>query len=125
MIKIEDIEDSFFLKKLYPEGLSFEGYVDQVNFSHNGPSIEVSFHLAQMPVEMPSKWKGNRVCIKLLFLNVEELEFSKWERENKVNMKCVKENNRYQFVFESPTFKLYFSCECIYFRSISAYMNEE
>ena len=89
MTMFEKIQNSHFLKSLYPDGLNLDILtINKVTFDWNGPSVEIYFHTQQKPVNPPKKWSKefDTVVIQLHFIEISGLNFSDWGTQNKVKL---------------------------------------
>ncbi len=125
MISYDNINNSIFLKNLYPNGLDLKGEVSEVTFLNEGPSIQVSFHLEQMPLVKPKKWaiESNRILLVLEFIEIKELNFIKWGRKNTINLKHEKQEQFHCVSIKGTDCNLSFKSKWICFKSLSPYYN--
>lgn len=80
-----EVNNAEFLKNLYPKGLILNDVViDHLQFSYNGPSVEVSIISKQIPEVIPAKWNFSFNRIRFVFdvFDIEEINFTKWGRIN-------------------------------------------
>lgn len=116
-----------YLKRLYPNGLSFNNcFISELNFSYNGPSVGITFHMDQLPSNLPFKWPKsfNKVKLILEFIEITNLSFAKWGTFNVVELKLeIKENLR-TITLNGKDCQLSFNAKWINFKSIDPYLDE-
>lgn len=125
MFDFNKIENSHFLKKLYPHGLDFKGFISDVSFSYNGPSILISFHTSQMPDVLPKKWEDgvNTLLIVVEFIEIEDFNFLEFGRNNNVSLLHDNRDDINHLKIIGGDFDLSFTSRWITIKSVSPYCN--
>lgn len=119
------MERSHFLDSLYPNGYPFKDCIlSEVSLLWDGPSIRISLHAREMPLDVPKKWDKsyNRVRIVLEFFVVTDIAFKKWGRQNHLSLVIETEGNLIQVKAQGDDCDLSFSCTHVYFKEISPYL---
>jgi len=125
MIDLVFVDNSFFLRKLYPDGLNIEGEISEVVFSNEGPSLIISFHLKKMPKEKPKKWsqKTNTILLTLEFIEFDSFEFNTWGTKNSVKLDHKKEGKFHSIDIKGDNCNLKFQSKWINMKKISPYVS--
>jgi len=125
---IEEILNATFLKLLYPEGINFKNcFVNELIFSYEGPSVFISFHIDDLPNEIPKKWINdfNKIKIILEFIEISKIDFNSWGTINKVKVDFSLNKDDKTISVSGKDCKFKFKFKWMNFKSISPYMNDE
>ena len=125
---LENIDNAEFLFHLYPDGLNLRRVVvNEMLFSYDGPSVEVSIHSSQLPYETPKEWIGeyNRIKLVLDFVEIKYLNFFGWGTMNLCDVLIDRDKNDLLKVqLRGDECNADLTVKWIYFKSINPYLTE-
>ncbi|WP_196894956.1 Imm50 family immunity protein [Aureivirga marina] len=123
-MNLDYVKKSFFLKELYSNELDLKGsFISNIDFSYNGPSLLITFHINKIPKKYPEKWKQNCNSFKINFefSGILDLNFCKWGTNNIIDFQMEYVSGKYDINIFSEEVSLRFKAREILFKTIEPY----
>lgn len=127
MIGISNIQESHFLKNLYPQGLDLDEIIlDSVHLSYDGPTLKLYIQSKKLPESPPKKWTSqyDTVRIELELFETSAIDMRRWGRQNLCDVKISKSDETLRVHVKGEDCSIEVQTKWIYFRSISPFLTD-